>query len=561
MSFVTLRTFRRWLLDTQGLETGWVVGMVQDAERWRIPAGGSRVLTDYLIDQPGKLRKRGGTAYQSSAVAPSGWPGGSTQAEMLAVFCIDYGIDPRIIGICGNGASGSSLYDLTEATAGAEIPINVHPVENVTIGNSVEGGSSYPMAVVTDSSGGVGPYKVVRPGGPGSAVQLVLLGGSPPVATVSTTWNQYLVLAHSNAMPQRVFFSSDSGNYEDPGPGSDSTSAATGWTPPSFDDMNAPVMAMIGHGAVLILWTRNEMFRMTGTKRPPSVQASDPATNRRWEIMARTGCIDARSVVRGSSGVYFANENGVYLTDGAHVRSLTAGKGELISQLWRMLMSGFAVNQGHVLACGLHRDLYLIVTIYKGVGNTNTLICYLPTNGWSYLSANCAGVMYARSLATDQDQNDIYAAHPSFTTAGQNQLVKLAGIFVPTSANIYDANGDPVQPLWQSRVLPGNATSLRRFGNGRFVYHMQDSGGHNPTLTIYEDHQLSGNATWAQVLEGAVLPATTSVRRRRFRIYKDCEGVSFQVVQNGPSDMTDIHGVEYEMGSFFEAEGIGTNEP
>src|SRR5215831_7657701 len=95
---ISLRTFRRWLLDQTGFETGFQLGMVTDVERWRIPEGGSYYILDFMIDQPGELRRRGAVQPQSGSVIPPGIPSGS-RAVWTAVFCPNFPSNPRVLGI------------------------------------------------------------------------------------------------------------------------------------------------------------------------------------------------------------------------------------------------------------------------------------------------------------------------------------------------------------------------------------------------------------------------------------------------------------------------------
>ena len=55
-----LRTFRKWMFDVQAFEGSFQGGIVSDMEPWQTPVGGSVQLRDFLTDNTGKLRKRGG---------------------------------------------------------------------------------------------------------------------------------------------------------------------------------------------------------------------------------------------------------------------------------------------------------------------------------------------------------------------------------------------------------------------------------------------------------------------------------------------------------------------
>ena len=548
----TFRSFRRWMMDTQGFETGFQLGMIRDEERYRIPPGGSYLLQDFLVDNPGKMRKRGGTIYQSSGVTPTGSTGGPI---FVAVMCPEFNsFDPRILGIASNGAAGRTLYDLTGGTAGPEIAIGVQPYENPTIMES--NGQTY--VIVTDGQNHGVPKKITRPGAFGTTVtvgSLTSSGTKPdgtaadavPHGTVSSSIGPYLILANDGASHQnRIWY----------GPGGNNIEGA--WdTINMWEDLSDPVIAMANHGGVQLVWTRRELWRVLGDT-PPGVSGSDgnSISNMQYQSVAKVGCIDARSVCAGTNGVYFANENGIYVTDGASTTSLTQTKDNQFATYWQSLMGQFSVELGHVVAGVVYRDTWLFMTVTKVGVSSNTVACYLPTNSWTVVTGTMNSLMSATSLATDALQDDVYFCNPFSAAGGTCRLVRGAGILTPTSVNMNDADGTPIQPLWISRVIPGASTSLKRFGNGRLIYRM--TGG-TPQLHITMITGLQAEANSVEVHEGSPVGLSDAgdVERSRFRLYKDAEGITLQVQQVGASAETEILGVEYELGVFFQAEEEG----
>jgi len=535
---VNLRTFRRWLLDAQGFETGFAQGIVRDIEDWRIPDGGSFDILDFLLDQPGKLYKRGGVDYQSGDVSPPD----ATNASFKAAMTPEFPNAPRVCGIATDGTGDNYLYDMTTGTPGSPQELgNFCPTENPPLFVS---GAGTAMMILTYGDGTPAPPKKLTWNG--SSVQVANLGGSPPNAKVSTVALPFLVLANDGDQHMnRIWFSAR---------GDPETWVTTGVNA-SFIDMPEPVVGMQMHQGTLIVWSRHAMYRMLGTY-PPGDSDADMSP----QPVAQVGCIDARSIAKGSGGVYFANEDGVYVTDGASITSLTLGKGQSISSLWRLIMEQYKVKAGNSVAIGLFQDMYLFVTIYTDDGSANVLLDYLPTNGWVRLSNPCAAVMYAESLATLGEQADLIGASPWSASSGTiAHMVKFLSIFGPAPGNRFEADGTPVQPLWESRSIPSGSTTLKRFGNGRLVYRMLGSLS-APQLHISMQLGLLGEGLFHESHEGSPVGTTTGVERARFRMFKDGMALRFRVEQVGASDITEILGVEYEIGSFFTAEQEGQGE-
>ena len=263
-----LRTFRKWMFDVQAFEGSFQGGIVSDMEPWQTPVGGSVQLRDFLTDNTGKLRKRGGTIYQSGGVTPTGSTGGPI---FVAVMCPEFdGFDPRILAIASNGAAGRTLYDLTNpAVAGPELAIGVQPYENPTIVES--NGMVY--VIVCDGQNHGPIKKITRPGAVGTPVVVGTLtssglkvDGTPtdpiPNAMYSTAMGRVLILANDGAAHQnRVWYGPTSNNIE----GAWDTGQLGSWT-----DLDAAVTGLTAHAGVHLIWTRRKLYRALGDT-PPGV--------------------------------------------------------------------------------------------------------------------------------------------------------------------------------------------------------------------------------------------------------------------------------------------------
>jgi hypothetical protein len=265
--------------------------------------------------------------------------------------------------------------------------------------------------------------------------------------------------------------------------------------------------------------------------------------------------------------VYFANENGVYLTDGAKVISITENKHGGISFFWREeVMKGYFPELGHVCAMGLYQDMYLFLTVTRldatpPLPVTEQLLCFLPSQAWIRLGPKLAADMYATSLAgtntagtNNAISNDIYLAQPFGTGATSCRIVKAAGILSPTVANVNDADGSPVLPQWTTRAYIGGGFGQKRYGYGHLSYQMNSID--TPTLTVAINPTIEETGNFIEATEGSPLAKTTAgTKRKRFRIFKDAQGLSFQITQTAASEQTEIYALEFESGQFLQAEG------
>src|SRR5215471_1509048 len=539
---VSLRTFRKWLLDAQAFETGFQLGMVTDVERWRIPEGGSYYILDFMIDQPGELRRRGSVESQSTVVNV---PGAGSSGLWVAVMCPNFPSNPRVLGIASDGGQGRYLYDVTVDSGAQQIArIDIEPYENPPTYIPGRGGA---MTIITSGDPGVlrTPMKAYWDG---SQVQVTTLGGFTGNARRSATHLEYLVLANNGDDHMNRIWWSQPGDPE------------TWDEVNNYADIPEPITAMIEFQGSLLVWSRTKLWRVLGDVAP-----GEPDGNMSLQPVAGVGCVDARSVVKSSTGVYFANEEGVFLTDGASVNNMTLGKGQSITGLWRTLMMHFSSGLGNVVSAGTFQDLFLIVTVIKGVNDVASLLCYLPTNGWVLLSNPCAGTMYATQLGWGNAQYNLYNAN-LMQISGGIQMGKMANVFDPSDANPIDLGGAVIEPVWESRFLPGGSTGLKRFGYGRLVYQMYAQYG-NPVLQVYTNLGLQSEGVFQQVHEGFQMPVTNSsvageyrVERKRFRIFRNGTGFKLRIEQHGQSSFTSILGVEYEMAPFFQADLAGEAE-
>jgi hypothetical protein len=551
-----IRYFRKWLFDSQTVEADLALGIIRDVSRRDIPDGGTFELVDFMVDLPGRIYKRGGTTYHSDELTPLSPISG--ESMVVAVMTPDFESDPRVLAIVSNGGSGRSLFDVTDVVPHLVGEIQVQPHENPSY--FVDETGAY--VVVCDSQNGTRVPEEIYLNSGGVVVSQPMDDTITPTARVSAAHIPYFVLANTPDHPNRIWFS---------GIGS----LNTGWLMTGTDahwlDIDDEIVAMKAFSGVLLVWTRHKLYRILGDTAPGS-PVSSGGTVMYPQPVADVGCIDARSVVAASDGCYFANENGIYITDGAKVTSLTETTHPGISRMWRdEVMAGYFPELGHVTAMGIYQDMYLFVSVLRDaplgeLPDTVNLLCFLPNNSWVQPSIGMSATMFATSLAGKanlagtyplETSNDIFMAQPF--RGDTARVVKAKSIFTPTSENNYDAGGSGVIPMWSTRAYTGGSLGMKRFGYGHLTYRMWASGSANPTLQILQAHGIEQVDNFEESKEGSPMPhmgelPSPQMRRRRFRMFTDSQGLIIKVQQTDVSDQTEIFALEMEIGMFQQAE-------
>jgi hypothetical protein len=359
-----------------------------------------------------------------------------------------------------------------------------------------------------------------------------LTGGSSPAATV--TWNTTatncptaelsamhlarLVLAHTPANPQRIFFS----------PLLDITAA---WDATAYVEADEPITGIASMQAGLLVFSLNRLEKFVGDI-PPGVNAT---TNFTHVKVGTTGCIDARSISVNENTCYFANRDGIYATDGTTITSMTDGR---ISTYWRTLLSGWTSNW--IVTTGVYARRFLYVTVLDNLrAPQGSLMCDLRTGAWVRVSNHPAPTMYATGLGS---LDELYA-----TSENSDKIMKLSGSFNPTSANKNDADGTAIAPGLVTRPF-GGGPGLGAFGKGHLTYDMRDAASDNPTMSVLVEVGIDAESSIAP--PESPLGVTTVKTRARYSTGKRSQAVSILLLQSGPSSKTEISMIEQETRGF-----------
>lgn len=492
-----VRLLRYFSWSTQA-EADCSRGIVRDMPRSSIPAGGVYDAADFLVDQPGVARKRGGTAYQSNAL-------GATTTGVGFVAAPEFPTGELVVG---RGADGH-LYD---ATAGSVVDAGAFAI------STLDRPKLYiDKLIVPSSDGTTAPKKVYVSTGTLTSANL---GGSPPAGRLCETHLSHVVLGSSLANPNRGWFS--------PIPDVEAT-----WdTSNAYVDFNHALTAYASIQGVLLGFSSGACERLIG-----SVPPGTTGENMSLQTIGTIGCADARSIAPWGGYIVFASQEGVYVTNGAGFDSLTEKPdGSGILSYWRSLYSTVAANSGFIAGGILNRNYYL-VTLGYGSTLVATLVCYLPRKAWARVT-NVGCSMYASaSVGSDELYGASMSGHPG------NRILRFSGILSPSAANKNDADGTPVLPLVEYRMI-GQGTGLKAYGDAHLTYDMRNDGD-APSLAVKINTGIEAGTSYVSVAESP-LGATSDSTRKRFTLSKDAQAVNVQIQQTNASAKTEIYLFEAE---------------
>lgn len=473
----------------QDVTADWSKGMVRDAPRTAIPPSALYNSVDWLLHKPGIMQKRGGTEYAGPAMSGQDYAGSVIYAPFPA--------GAKLLVV--NGGEGS-IY---ECTSGAMTDLGGSNAPDDSRAVFRPGATSY--VVFPDPAGSVAPVAYDGSAAPAN------LGGSPPAGRFGCVYKTRLVLGGTAANPQRIYFS--------PTP-----DIASAWdTTNSWIDADYEITGFAATNNMLLIFSQGHTERIIGSTPPPGSDMDK-------SVIGSIGCTDARSIVVQENNVLFANPRGVWLTNGSGFASLTTEG--LVESYWQDLFSGYDPATWSI-AAGIYRSFYF-VSIMDGTTLIDTLMCNVPRRAWWRLS-NINACYMTQSVGAD---DELY-----YADRVDPRVVKISGIFSPSSSNKNDANGTAVEPVADLR-LNGTGPGLKHFGFGRLTFDMRDSASDNPQLAVSVAAGIEAT-TFAAAPESP-LSETTDADRQRVTIGKVSQGVNIRLDQTNASSKTEVYALEVE---------------
>jgi hypothetical protein len=339
------------------------------------------------------------------------------------------------------------------------------------------------------------------------------LAGTPPGARFLAAHKDRLVAASADTdTPNRIYFSG-AGNAES-------------WdTTNRYIDTSAPVIGIAALRNALVVFHEGSVERIRGDIPPGSA-----AANMTLEpLFGDVGLWDANAVTVADDFAYFADENGVYRTDGTSFTDLTKQGG--IERLWREDYMGLSPTG---MAIGVWRG-YLF-TAFPNIAVS--LVCELSVPRWVAFSN-----VKANNFATQYGSTDeLYFSNQLTTT---KRAAKLSSVFAPTAAVKNDADGTAVLPFVATQYIQPEK-GLTRWKRVFISYDMRDAASDNPVITVryLPGPTLLGAPAGTTVV--GTLAETSAFARKRLPVGRTPHGASISLEQTVASSETCIYSIEIE---------------
>jgi hypothetical protein len=253
--------------------------------------------------------------------------------------------------------------------------------------------------------------------------------------------------------------------------------------------------------------------------------------------ISNVGCTDCRSIVTESPYVYFANPQGVYLTNGSTPVNLTMEGG--ISTYWRNLFFGYVtaapvpIAASWTIAAGFWRGFLFVSVLNASRVSQACLMCQVRTRAWWRLTN-----VNASCWMTALDGSELY-----YGDATTNRVVAMSSIFNPSAATKLDANGSAVTPTIEFRPV-GQGVGTKAYAWGHLDYDLRDAGSDNPTMAVTVKTGIEADTTLTP--PESPLQETSTLTRPRFQINRNAQAVTVALAQSGPSAKTELYALEVQ---------------
>lgn len=507
-----------------------VVGFARDHALDDLPRGLVWDMADYLPDRRGaKLEGRGPWSYFStSAMAGEVWGGKHAAFRAGTRLYV--------------GAAGS-LYDVNLSTgavsnAGA-VPVGVQ--NGVMLGNHL---------YFADAAG-VNQIKFVFWNGSTTSISSLPSGAaSPPGARLCAYKGRLVTGRVADLTKGHTVYFSPLQDTENP-VGSGRRGPLADWDPKSYIDSGQVVTALAAMTGQILVFHHSSIERIRGGIPPGTDLDSDMSMD---VFSEQIGTDDPGSVVSWQENVCFAGPHGVFLTDGATIRSLTDQGG--IGNLWRELYKNRRPGS-RVHAC-VFKDL-LFVTVMTTWGTSTaeelrpmTLVCDLITRVWLRLK-NVHATAYIDSMI---DEEEVWwGVDSTVPSLGQNRICKLSPLLfgrnefdpegtTPTAPDAVDGNGLAVLPSlrtgWQ-KLGPEGVKRMRHV----YISHVTQAQTQNLADVLQVRARLSPYPNLDPYIVGQ-LPANPRYTRKRLRVDRRAYGIQIEVEQVLPSYLSRLYDISVD---------------
>jgi hypothetical protein len=382
-----------------------VKGMTRDFAVDSLPGGYLWDLIDAIPNRKGaRVEQRGAWEYFTAAFA------GTIQGGYHAAF--PKGQKLLVV-------ANSRVWDVDLVTG---VPVDIGPGPATMLQNGVKLND---IVYFFDGAGLTVPTAVTWTG---AAPVAAPIHAAAPKAKVGIAYKGRLVVSGDPANPANVYFS----------PTEIAGGPASVWDTEAWIGTNNAVTGMAPMPSQIMVFHAAAIERIRGTIPPgTNIEVDDMFPEPMTE---QVGCVLPHTIVPWRENFIFADERGVFLTDGSTVRNLAELGG--IGDLWRVIYGNRnAVNS---VSAGTFLD-YLIITVNSTVppalAVNFTLVCDLNTRSW-FRFTNYPATCY---IPSESAMEQTWAGH-----LGTNRIVRTSRMFqdqVPPPdplPDYVDGNGVPV---------------------------------------------------------------------------------------------------------------------
>jgi len=492
-----------------------VKGMTRDFAVDSLPAGYLWDLIDAIPNRKGaRIEQRGAWEYMTTVF------GGTIQGGYHAAF--PKGQKLLVV-------ANSRVWDVDVVTGAAT---DIGPGPATMIQNGVKLND---IVYFFDGAGLTAPTQVVYTGA--APVASLLAAANAPTARIGIAYKGRLVVSGVPANPANVYFSPIE---RDGGP-------AAAWDTEAWLGTNNAVTAMAPMPSQILAFHSASIERIRGSIPPGHLIEIDDMFPE--PMTEQVGCILPHTAIPWRENLIFADERGVFLTDGSTVRNLAELGG--IGDFWRVIY-GNRVSVNSVCA-GTFLD-YLLVTVNCTVPpalDVNfTLVCDLNTRSW-FRFTNYPATCY---IPSESAMEQLWAGH-----LGANKLVRTSRMFqdvVPPPVPLpdyVDGNGLAVQPsLTTGFERLSREEGMQRLHNLFVSYHHQSfiRPTEEGALTVEyrtdpptpEDIDFATGSVTGWTVAGS-LPDVAEYSRKKLPVGKRAFGVMVRVTDTKPSRITRVYAI------------------
>ncbi len=497
-------------MATEILDPHFSLGFQTDVARDLLPDGAAYRMRDWIPNLEAPLRKRGGFTHASAALAAG--------SKVTSVAWAPVVGDPYLL-IGNNLGNLYTLHSFFGGTPVAVTGVTGHgaPTERPFWHKDM----MIQLQGLADSGGT--PKKITGTASPYAAAAL---GGTPPQARVGLSWGDYLVLANghdgTSERRNRIWWSG-------PGLPESWSVGSTG----SWWDMPTEVVKVVSLRNIMLILGYSDMWMLTGDSPPPGGNLAQR------DLFAQ-GCFDPRSVARWRDYIIWANNTGIWRTDGTTLTDITDQGG--ISLYWQRLVgSSFSLQQGWSASAGVFLDQYFITVKDSGGTIITTLVCDMNRFSW-YEFTNFDVTMYAERSSGPGTASVAGSEEMFFGRNDQARVGKMSPVWTPSGSNTADADLTDVLPMLETRFHQFDVSESKRFRRAYFTYDLRSSG---QSAVLRPSFVLSpGDTSYVQCSRD--LPETTRLLRDRTGISRRANGIAFKLQQVNPSSDTRLHSIEGE---------------